>query len=299
MSVYKFTKFRDEILPRYDPQRQLGPAPALPAVQMGFAGPFDGLAYSVAPPALRMIEFTGTYIGDPDAALLDESGAILTDESDDPLTVDRSVSRQVERLTRLRGHSGDLERQDLLNGDLHYLTARLLSVDFQTAVGDATRIATVSPRFEAAQTNWRSAARTSLEGTLDMSTANPHVVGQNDGLLAATQAIVSLTFSRRGATFRLHGENGGQAWHWELVFDATDPASGAWGIEADDQLLIAGPAGVATPYTRFSLGEGHSVRALIWLAPGAFRIEASEEVDSTNTGGGTVQISTDFFTEYP
>ena len=228
MSVYQFTTFGDELLPRYDAQRQIGPAPALPAVQTGFAGPFDARSGRNTPPALRMIEFTGTYIGDPDATFVDESGNILTDESDNALTVDRSADIQIERLTRLIGETRRIERTRFADGALHYLTARLLSADFQTAHRDGTRIATVSPRFETAQAAWHSAERQSVSDALDMTQSQISVEGRNGGLLPARQAIVTLTFSQRGASFMLGGLSGGNGWHWRLDFEDSDPASGVW-----------------------------------------------------------------------
>ncbi len=299
MSVYKFTRFGDELLPRYDPQRQLGPAPALPAVQSGFAGPFDARGGENTPPAVRMIEFTGTYIGDPDSVLVDESGAVLTDESDSTLTFDRSADIQVERLTRLIGETRRIERKRFADGALHYLAARLLAVDFQTRTRDGTRIATVSPRFETAQSAWHSAERSSVSGALDMSAAQISLEGVNSGLLAARQAVVTLTFSRRGASFSLFGAAGGRVWHWRLAFEESDPAAGAWQITAGPGFGISGPAGVSNPYTRFAVGDGHSVQPLIWLAPGLFRIEASEETDAASPGGGAVDLQIDFYEEYP
>ncbi len=299
MSVYRLTRFGDELLPRYDGHWQLSPAPALPAVKTGFAGPYDPRSGEHTPPAVRMVEFTGTYIGDPDAMLVDGAGAMLTDENGDLLTLDRSADIQVERLTRLTGETGLLERKRLSDGELHYLTARLLAVDFQTGPKDGTRIATVSPRFETAQAAWRSVARKSVRGALDMSAALISLEGQNAGLLAARQAVVSLSFSQRGTRFDLFGNSSGRVWHWRLDFDEGDPAAGVWQIAADNPLEITGPPSVRNPYTRFSVGSGHNVQPLIWLAPGTFRIEAGEETDASFPGGGTVDVQVDFFQEYP
>ena len=297
MSVYRLTRFGDELLPRFNAQWPLSPAPALPAVQTGFAGPFDARGGRPSPPAVRMIEFTGTYIGDPDQGLSDESGNRLTDESDNPLTLERSAEIQVERLTRLRGQSMPIERERLSDKARHYLTARLLAVDFQTRVADGTRIATVSPRFETAQDAWRSADRRTVTGSLDMSAAQSVVKGRNEGLLPARQAIVTLTFSNRGASFDLWGADGGQAWHWRLEFAAGDPAAGTWVVSADASLEIS--SAVANAYSRWSVGPGHTVQPLIWLAPGEFWVEAVEEVDAINTGRGTVDVDLQFFEEYP
>ena len=299
MSVYKYTRFGDAPLPLYDPQRQLGPAPALPAVRTGFAGPYDARSGGNTPPAARMIEFTGTYIGERDAGLADEDGNSLTDENDDILTIDRSVELQVERLTRLRGETRRLERKRLADGALHYLTARLLSVDFQTRARDGTRIATISPRFETAQANWHSAERKRVSGTLDMSSSAPSVAGDNAGLLPANQAIVTLTFSQRGSAFIIGGASGPYGWQWRLDFEATDPASGVWQITAGANIEITDPAGVRNPYTRFALGPGHNVQPLIWLASSRFRVEAYEETDIANPGGGSVGLQVDFHEEYP
>ena len=298
MSVYRLTRFGDELLPRFNAQWPLSPAPALPAVRTGFAGPFDVRGGKLSPPAVRMIEFTGTYIGEPDQSFLDESGNRLTDEGDNPLTVERSAEIQVERLSRLRGQSMRIERERLSDAARHYLTARLLAIDFQTRVSDGTRIATVSPRFETAQDAWRSAARKTVTGSLDMSAHQRVVKGRNDGLLPARQAVVKLTFSNRGTRFDIFGTDGLQAWHWRLNFAGGDPSAGAWTVTAGASLEISS-AGVANPYTRWSPGPGHTVQPLIWLAPGEFWIEAIEEVDTTNTGLGTVDVEVQFFEEYP
>ena len=287
------------MLPAYDAQRQIGPAPALPAVQTGFAGPFDARSGRNTPPAMRMIEFTGTYIGDPDAGLIDENGDNLTDEGDSPITFDRSADIQVERLTRLIGETRRIERKRFADGALHYLTARLLSADFQTRPRDGTRIATISPRFETARSAWYSAERKSVSGTLDMTSGAPSVEGNNAGLLPARQAIVTLTFSQRGTAFVLSGASGPFGWQWRLDFDAADAASGVWQITAGAEFGITDPARASNPYTRFSLGGGHNVQPLIWLAPGRFRVEAYEETDTANPGGGTVDLQVDFYEEYP
>jgi len=297
MSVYRLTRFGDEILPRFNGQWQLSPAPALPAVQTGFAGPFDARGGQPSPPAVRMIEFTGTYIGDPDQAFADESGNRLTDESNNPLTFERSAEIQVERLTRMRGQSMRIERERLSDKARHYLTARLLAVDFQTRVADAIRIATVSPRFETAQDAWRSANRKTVTGSLDMSASQSVIKGTNDGLLPARQATVRLTFSNRGTSFDIFGADGVQAWHWRFKFASEDPAAGIWEVTADTSLEIS--AAVANAYSRWSAGSGHTVQPLIWLAPGEFWIEAVEEVDATNTGRGTVAVDLQFYEEYP
>ena len=299
MSVYRLTRFGDELLPRFDGRWQLSPAPALPAVQTGFAGPFDARNGAETPPAVRMVEFTGTFVGYPDQAFSDELGNTLTDENDDVLTFERTAELQVERLTRLRGQTMRIQRERLSDKALHFLTARLLAVDFQTGVADGTRIATVSPRFETAQDAWRSASRKTVTGSLDMSSAQITLSGQNDGLLPARQAIVELTFSRRGTSFDLFGAGGLNAWHWRLDFDDADPAAGTWTIAADTLFEISGPDGVDNAYSRWSVGDGHTVQPLIWLAPGSFRIEAFEEVDTTNTGGGTVDVDLQFYEEYP
>ncbi|MDE2901797.1 MAG: hypothetical protein OXP73_02080 [Chloroflexota bacterium] len=245
-----------------------------------------------------MIEFTGTYVGDPDQGFSDESNNRLTDESDNPLTLERSAEMQVERLTHLRGRWMAIERERLSDKARHYLTARLLAVDFQTRVTDGTRIATVSPRFETAQDAWRSATRRTVTGSLDMSAHQRVVKGKNAGLLPARQAIVSLTFSRRGTRFDLFGADGRQAWHWRLKFDSSDPAAGTWVLTAGASLEVS-TVDIANAYSRWSPGPGHTVQPLIWLAPGEFWIEAIEEVDATNTGAGTVDVEVQFFEEYP
>ena len=205
----------------------------------------------------------------------------------------------MERLTRLIGETRRLERKRFADGALHYLAARLLAVDFQTRTRDGTRIATVSPRFETAQSAWHSAGRKSVSGALDMSAAQTSLEGVNSGLLPARQAVVTLTFSRRGTSFSLHGASGGRGWHWRFAFKESDPAAGAWQIAAGPDFGISGPARVSNPYARFAVGDGHSVQPLIWLAPGLFRIEAYEETDAANPGGGRVDLQVDFYEEYP
>lgn len=296
MSVYRLTRFGDEILPRFNAQWQLSPAPALPAVRTGFAGPFDARGGLQSPPAARMIEFTGTFIGDPDQSLADESGNRLSDEGDSPLTFERSADIQVERLTRLIGETRRIERKRVADGALHYLTARLLSADFQTRPADGTRIATISPRFESAQAAWYSAARKRVSGTIDMGSNDPALSFDNDGLLPARQAIVTLSFSQRGTAFILHGISGPYIWQWRLTFDESDPAAVDWQITAGPDFGIEGGANA---YTRFSLGGAHNVQPLIWLAPGRFRIEAVEETDTANPGRGTVGLEVEFYEEYP
>ncbi len=299
MSVYRLTRFGDELLPRFDAHWQLSPAPAEPAVRKGFAGPFDARTGRITRPAARMVEFTATYLGNPDAQLTDEDGLLLTDESDNVLTVDQSAEIQVERLTRLRGQLHLLERTRLNDGARHYLPARLLSVDHQTRIGDGSRIATISPRFETAAPNWRSAARRTATATLDMSGATTALEGQNSGLVAATQAILELTFSRRGSTFSF-GILGTQAfWHWVLTFEEDDPASGTWRIDAGDALTIEAPSSVRNPYTRWNLGAAHTAYKDAWIPPGAFRLEASEETSTSSPGGGMVDVSLQFYEEYP
>ena len=131
-----------------------------------------------------------------------------------------------------------------------------------------------------------------------MSAAQSVVKGQNAGLLPARQAVVELTFSRRGTSFDLWGTDGVQAWHWRLKFASGDPAAGAWVVTAGASLEISS-VGVDNAYARWSPGPGHTVQPLIWLPPGEFRIEASEEVDATNTGKGAVDVDLQFFEEYP
>ena len=299
MSVYKLRKFGDELLPVLDAQWQLAPAPARAAVQNGLAGPYDAAQGAKTPSAVRMIEFTGTYIGDPDAQLRDEAGEILQDENGNDLVVDQSLEPQVERLTSMMGQTALIERQRLSDRSLHYLAARLLSIDLATRPADGSRIATLLPRFETAQAAWHSGSRQSLTGTLDMSLADPAIAGANAGLLPATRAIVTLEVERRGTSLDLWGLGGdGQSWHWRLAFDETDAAAGIWHFDVDAGLAIQGPGG-GNVYSRWTLGEGHTIDPLIWLAPGAFTIGASEEVDTTNTGGGDIDVTVQYYEEYP
>ena len=299
MSVYRLTKFGDEILPRFNADWDMSPAPALPAVRTGFAGPFDALPGVASTPGARMVQFSGVYVGDPPAQLVDENGADLVDENGDLLIIDRSVDLQVERLTRMIGQTQEIERLRLADGTRHYLRARLLSVDFGTGPGDGDRLATVAPRFEAAQAAWRSATRKRVSATIDMSSSQRRLEGQNAGLLAARQAIVSLTFERRGTSFELSATGGGGTWHWRLAFDEDDPSDGTWQIDAGEALLVFGPAGVENAYSRWSFGDEHSVQPAVWIPAGAFRLQLSEEVDTSNTGQGDVDISVEFYEEYP
>ena len=299
MSVYRLTRFGDELLPRFDGHWQLSPAPALPAIRKGFAGPFDARIGRMTQPAARMVEFTATYLGNPDSQLTDEDGRLLTDESDNVLSLDQSADIQVERLTRLRGQMHLLERTRQSDGAKHYLPARLLSVDHQTRIPDGSRIATISPRFETAAASWRSADKRTVTASLDMSSAVPQLEGHNNGLMAATQAILELTFSRRGTSFSLAVLGAQAVWHWLLTFQENDPASGTWRIDAGDALDVSAPSAVDNPYTRWSLGPAHTASEFVWIPPGAFRLEVFEEASASALGEGTVDVRLQFYEEYP
>lgn len=237
-------------------------------------GAFDALGSRQRLPRRRTIAHTGIYSGEK-TYLVTHTGANLVTHTGARLIVGdaKTVLRgQVDALRAKIGQMDTLWRLREDDGNLQWVSARLLSVGYDQRVQDV-QTARLQSRFETLMAGWRSQAQ-------QVATANYNrvafVLAHNGGDLPVEDAVITVTAASTITTLAITMPGSDLRWIGSMT------AGQALIIDCGAKTVKK--AGTSA-YGGFSLGAGHTAAGWLVLAAG------NNLINVTGDGSGTAAIN--------
>ena len=257
---YQYVRFNDVPLALFDHRQGHDPMPVESTLIDSIGGAFDWKGSEPRRGRKQDISATGTYVGETEY-FVDETGDYLVDETGDFLIAGDGVQilqEQVSALVDEVGNAGQLWRERLYDGMLHWKTARFLAMPWPRVWEDHALRATISCRFQTDMSFWHAEDATTIAHDASDATAQPFAVDNpgeviEDAILTITCIADTITdISITGDGIEL--EWTGTLDEWEtLVIDCGNQEQQADAVDA---------------YNGLTFGAGHTVAGWLPLASG-------------------------------